>query len=58
MMTVRGMFRTMFTYAVPNPRISGTGLTRMPASRVPQIREPTAERAVSFTVIQNAPRTS
>ncbi|CAM5515258.1 hypothetical protein SCYAM73S_01261 [Streptomyces cyaneofuscatus] len=58
MMTVSGMFRTMFTYAVPKPRISGTGPTRMAASRVPQIREPTAESTASCTVVQNAPSRS
>ncbi|GAA3216170.1 hypothetical protein GCM10020256_18260 [Streptomyces thermocoprophilus] len=56
MITVSGMLRTMFTYAVPKPRINGTGPTRMAARTVPQIRDPTAESRVSLTVTQKAPQ--
>ncbi len=58
MMTVSGMFRTMFTYAVAKPRMRGTGLTRIAASTVPRTREPAPERRVSFTVTQKAPSKS
>ncbi len=58
MMTVSGMLRTVFTYAVPKPRINGTGPTRMAASMVPQIREPTADSTASCTVVQKAPSRS
>ncbi|CAM5267336.1 hypothetical protein SVIOM342S_07997 [Streptomyces violaceorubidus] len=58
MITVNGMFRTMFTYAVPKARINGTGPTRMAASKVPQIREPMAESTASCTVVQTAPARS
>ena len=43
MITVSGVLRTMLTYAVPNARIIGTGLTRIATRIVPQINEPMAE---------------
>jgi hypothetical protein len=43
MITVSGVLRTMLTYAVPNARMTGTGLTRIPTRIVPQINDPTAE---------------
>ena len=42
---------------MPNPRISGTGLTRIAASSTPRMNDPIADQKVSWIVIQNAPRT-
>jgi hypothetical protein len=39
---------------VANPRIKGTGHTRIAASMTPRINEPTAAQKVSCTVSQNA----
>lgn len=54
MMSVRGVLRKIVTYAVPTPRATGIGDTRIAARMVPSIRAPTAENAVSCTVVQNA----
>ncbi|GAB3464157.1 hypothetical protein GCM10027436_75870 [Actinophytocola sediminis] len=58
MITVNGVLRTSVTYADANARIIGIGLTRIATRIVPQITEPIAEKKVSWTVSQNAPRRS
>src|SRR6478609_10613539 len=57
MIRVSGMLRKMLIQAVPNPRISGTGLTRIAASSTPRMNDPIADQKVSWMVIQKAPRT-
>src|SRR6476469_2464587 len=58
MIKVSGMLRKVFTTTVPNPRIRGTGLTRIAARMTPKMNAPIADQNVSWTVIQNAPMKS
>src|SRR4051794_4997111 len=50
MIRVSGVFRKMFTQPAPAPRSTGTGDTRMAASRTPITRAPTVAAAVSFRI--------
>ena len=48
MISVSGVFRNVFTHAVPKPRSTGTGETRIAASSTPSTSAPTAPRGGQF----------
>src|SRR6476660_6666695 len=58
MMSVSGVFRTTFTYAVPSQLSIGTGDNRIAARIVPRTSAPIADNTVNWIVVKNAPRTS
>src|SRR3954449_12865729 len=53
MIRVSGVFRKMFTQAAPNPRSTGTGETRAPASMTPRTSAKAAPASVSFRIQRN-----
>src|SRR3954465_9214720 len=56
MINVSGVLRTTLTQVVPSQLRTGTGASRIAASAVPSTSAPTAEKVVSWTVVQNASR--
>src|SRR4051794_6238451 len=53
MINVNGVLRNVLTQAAPKPRSTGTGETRIAASRTPSTRAKNAEAAVSRRIQRN-----
>src|SRR3954453_12795402 len=53
MISVKGVLRKMLTQPAPNPRSTGTGETRIAASRTPITRARTDDATVSFRIQRN-----